>query len=185
MDLGNSIRSLGLSHFKAAFPVNVQSIRAMRLSTAMSGLFVLLSIPVLIFILVYNYRQNAAAINATLNDVVAKTKQASIEHAENLINPVAATLSLLAAVAAEDPSAFRKDGSRELLYQSLEPLRVCRRLQLLRGWSHDKQDHEQIFTRGPGPCGSDGSGSRERAPIALGGSDIDCDQDRLHAADAA
>ena len=42
----------------------------------------------------------------------------------------------------------------------------------------DKQAHEQIFTRGPGPCGSDGSGSRERAPIALGGSDIDCGQDR-------
>jgi hypothetical protein len=52
MDLRNSLRSLGLRRFKAAFPVNAQSIGAMRLSTAMSGLFVLLSIPVLIFILV-------------------------------------------------------------------------------------------------------------------------------------
>jgi hypothetical protein len=30
----------------------------------------------------------------------------------------------------------------------------------------------------------DGSGSRRRAPFALGGGDIDCCQDRLHTADA-
>ena len=37
----------------------------------------------------------------------------------------------------------------------------------------------------PCPCGSDGSGSRERATLALGGGDLDCGQDRLYAADAA
>jgi adenylate cyclase len=93
--------------------------RVVRLSAVMSVLFVLLSIPVLIFILAYNYRQNAAAINATLNDVVTKTKQVSIEDAENLINPVAATLRLLAAAAAEDPEEFRKETSRDMLYQAL------------------------------------------------------------------
>ena len=71
---------------------NIGVFSAMRPSTAMTALFVLLSIPVLIFILTYNYRQNAAAISSTLSDVVAKTKQARIEDAENLINPVAATL---------------------------------------------------------------------------------------------
>jgi len=50
----------------------------------------------------------------------------------------------------------------------------------LRRWSHDRQDGEEIFTGGPRPCGSDGSGSCERAPLALGGSDVDCGQDRLH-----
>ncbi len=92
---------------------------AIRLSAVMSGLFVLLSIPVLVFILVYNYRQNAAAINTTLNDVVAKTRQVSIEEAGNLINPVAATLRLLAAAAAKDPAGFRDEASRDMLYQAL------------------------------------------------------------------
>ena len=100
-----------------------RALGAMRLSLVMSGVFVLLSIPVLIFILTYNYRQNAAAINATLRDVVAKTKQASIEDVQNLIDPVAATLTLLAAVAAEDPEAFRKEESRDLLYRALTSAR--------------------------------------------------------------
>src|ERR1700722_12894718 len=69
-----------------------RTIGVLRLSAAMSGLFVLLSIPVLLFILAYNYWQNSATINATLNDVVAKTKRASIDDAQSLINPVAATL---------------------------------------------------------------------------------------------
>src|SRR6516225_718596 len=88
--------------------------RVVRLSAVMSALFVLLSIPVLIFILAYNYRQNTAAINATLNDVVTKTKQVSIDDAQNLINPVAGTLRLLAAAAAEVPDEFRSEASRDL-----------------------------------------------------------------------
>lgn len=92
---------------------------ALRLSAAMSGLFVLLSIPVLIFILIFNYERNSSAINATLNDVVSKTKQASIEDAKNLIDPVATTLGLIAAFSAEDPQFFRREDSRDLLHQAL------------------------------------------------------------------
>jgi adenylate cyclase len=52
-------------------------------------------------------------------DQVAKTKQVSIEDAQNLINPVAATLSLLAATAADNSETFKNEESRELLYQAL------------------------------------------------------------------
>jgi class 3 adenylate cyclase/ABC-type nitrate/sulfonate/bicarbonate transport system substrate-binding protein len=91
----------------------------LRLSVVMSGLFVVVSIPVLILILLFNFQQNEAAIRARLNDEVAKTKRASIEDAENLVLPVASALELLAAVAADNPEAFRQEESRDLLYRAL------------------------------------------------------------------
>ena len=90
-----------------------------KLSVVMSVLFVCLSIPILIFILLYNYHTNSAAILSTLHEEVAKTNQASIESTENLIQPVASTLRLLASAAAADPAFFRTEQSRDFLYQAL------------------------------------------------------------------
>ena len=90
-----------------------------KLSAVMSLLFVSLSIPILVFILVYNYHKTSAAIFATLHDEVAKTRLATIESVQNLIQPVGTTLRLLAEVVASDPAAFRTEQSRELLYRAL------------------------------------------------------------------
>jgi adenylate cyclase len=82
-------------------------------------LFVCLSIPILIFILVYNYQRNAAAMVSTLDGAVTSTGQVSIESAENFIHPVGETLRLLAGFAGADPSYFRTEASADLLYRAL------------------------------------------------------------------
>ena len=90
-----------------------------KLSTVMAAFFVCLSIPILIFILFYNYYRNSEAMMATLKYEVAKTRQASIENVEGMIHGVAGTLNLLAVMVAAEPDFFRTDRSREVLFRAL------------------------------------------------------------------
>jgi len=85
----------------------------------MSLVFVSLSIPILILILLFSYYRTSAATIATLHEQVAKTRLATIDSAENLIQPVASALRLLAGVVGADPAVFRTEQSRELLYRAL------------------------------------------------------------------
>src|SRR5262249_12295664 len=112
-------------------PIDMSRLRGLRflgaalgtpkLSAVMSLLFVSLSIPILIFILVFNYNRTSAAIIATLHEQVAKTRLVTVESAERLINPVASTLRLLAEVVSSDPAVFRTERSRALLHRPLTP----------------------------------------------------------------
>lgn len=90
-----------------------------KFSAIMAGLFVCLSIPVLVFILFYNYQRTSEAIIATLRDEVAKTRQTSIENTEGMIRGVAGTLNLLAQVAGADPDFFRNETSRDILHKAV------------------------------------------------------------------
>jgi len=90
-----------------------------RLSLIMSLLFIGLSIPVLIFILIYNYNKNSAGMVAILNDAVAQTSQAGIERTENLIESTESPLRFLAELAGDDLGYFRTEQSNDLLYRGL------------------------------------------------------------------
>lgn len=90
-----------------------------RLSLIMSLLFIGLSIPILIFILIYNYNRNSAGMVSILNEAVTQTSQASVERTENLIDNTESALRFLAQVAASDPGYFRTEQSRDLLYRAL------------------------------------------------------------------
>jgi ABC-type nitrate/sulfonate/bicarbonate transport system substrate-binding protein len=90
-----------------------------RLSLIMSLLFIGLSIPVLIFILIYNYNQNSAGIVSILNEAVAQTSQAGVERTQDLIDNTESPLRFLAELAAADPGYFRTEQSRDLLYRAL------------------------------------------------------------------
>ena len=85
----------------------------------MSLLFIGLSIPILIFILIYNYNKNSAGMVSILNDAVAQASQAGIERTENLIESTEGPLRFLAEVAAADPGYFRGEQSNDLLYRGL------------------------------------------------------------------
>ncbi len=90
-----------------------------RLSLIMSLLFIGLSIPILIFILIYNYNKNSAGMVSILNEAVVQTSRASVERTETLIESTEGPLRFLAAVAAADPGYFRIEQSRDLLYRAL------------------------------------------------------------------
>jgi hypothetical protein len=112
MSWAGTSRQRGLTFLNAALATP-------KLSAVMSLLFVSLSIPILLFILVYHHNRTSAAIRATFHEQVAKARVAAIDSAQHLIQPVASTLRLLAEVAAADPTVFKTEQSRELLYRAL------------------------------------------------------------------
>jgi class 3 adenylate cyclase len=85
----------------------------------MSLLFIGLSIPILIFILMYNYSKNSAAIVLTLNDAVLQTSQTGVDRTQDLVENTESPLRFLAEVATADPGYFKTEQSRDLLYRAL------------------------------------------------------------------
>ena len=80
---------------------------------------------------------------------------------------------------------FSIDGSAGMPLQirEVEPLRLLRRLQELRGWSHGET--ESVFGRDAGASRADGARAPWGARVAVGGDLLDRGEDRLYCGDAA
>lgn len=109
----------GVGAFLLYRKANKGIVSQFRLSYVMAGLFVCLSIPILIFILVFNHQKNSEAIVSVLQDQIGKSRSATIESIENLMRSVGGILGLLAEAAAAQPSFFRTEASRAALYRVL------------------------------------------------------------------
>ncbi len=96
-----------------------RALKKPKLSAIMAAFFVCLTIPILIFLLAFNYYRNSQTIIATLKNELVKTRQASIENVEGMIQNVARTIRLLADVVAADPNFFHNDESRDVLFRVL------------------------------------------------------------------
>src|SRR5258708_38816066 len=119
VSLGLRLKAVGSLLSRRASPRLGLAVKSPKLSAIMSGFFVCLTIPILIFILAYNYHRNSEAIIATLHEDVAKTSRASMENVEAMIGGVAATLRLLADVTAANPAFFRTGRSNDVLFPAL------------------------------------------------------------------
>jgi class 3 adenylate cyclase len=97
----------------------VKSLKKLSLSTAITAGLGAVVFPVLVFILVFGYQRNSAAIRNMLQELTNRTQQNSIKTADNLTRPVAGSLNSLAEVASINPAFFKTEQSRNLLYKTL------------------------------------------------------------------
>jgi len=58
--------------------------------------------------------------------------------------------------------------------QLVEPPRFSRRLQLMRKWGYDQENHKQLFTGSPRACSANAAGTSRRICLAMGRHSIDC-----------
>src|SRR5882672_1796592 len=83
--------------------------KSVRLQISISMLFMLLILPMMILIMFYSYYENSRNILSLANIQIESARDDSIAVATSLLEPVAGTLRIIAAVAASNPEYFRTE----------------------------------------------------------------------------
>lgn len=142
-----------------------------------------------------DYRDQLVSWEEYNRDVASYAEQAGVP-----IDPAAFVTALrarLARTANATDSVFPENEQVEIVdgepvvkqlraREASEPRRVCRRFQLLRGWSNnDEEDGEELLAGGARAGGPPCAGRGRRTPDAMGCDHLGCVQDWLHVGDAA
>src|SRR5437660_8475208 len=93
--------------------------KKVRLQLSISMLFMILILPVLALIMFYSYRENSRNLISLANVQIERARDDSIAVATKLLEPISDTLRIIAEIVESNPSEFRTDTSRDLLYQSV------------------------------------------------------------------
>jgi adenylate cyclase len=91
----------------------------MRLQVSIATIFVLLILPALGLVIAFSYYENARNLRALSNRFIDRARDEAIAMTANFLEPVGATLRLVAEMAGARPAFFRSEESRNVLYRAL------------------------------------------------------------------
>jgi class 3 adenylate cyclase len=97
----------------------LESPRGTRLQISISAIFALLILPALGALIAFSYYENARNLNNTAQRFIDRARDDAVDMTSNFLEPVAATIRLVAAVATARPEFFRTEESRNTLYEAL------------------------------------------------------------------
>jgi adenylate cyclase len=114
-----SITGLGVSATLASNRGMFGARREIKLHVIITMLFVVLILPALGLVIAFSYQENARNLRSLSNRFIDRARDEAITMASRFLEPVGATLRLVAAMAEAQPGFFRTDESRNVLYQAL------------------------------------------------------------------
>jgi class 3 adenylate cyclase len=90
-----------------------------RLQVSISAIFALLILPALGLVIAFSYHENVRNLTGLSQRFIDRARDDAVEMSANLLEPVGATLRLLAAAEEATPGLFRADESANVLYLAL------------------------------------------------------------------
>jgi adenylate cyclase len=93
--------------------------REISLQVSIATLFVLLILPALGLVIAFSYYENARNLRDLSNRFIDRARDEAIAMTTNFLEPVGATLRLVAEMAGTRPDFFRTEDSRNVLYTAL------------------------------------------------------------------